>query len=271
MRSNNPVFNNSAEFNGRGGYGQTAYPQQGYVPGEVVGGTYAPAGRRMSIDSVVQSTGISLVVVVLAAAATWVLTGDINGLDNYNKLYAASIIGGGLAFVLSMVNSFKKVISPALVVAFAAAEGVAVGAISKTVGVFIGEGIVMQAVLGTFAAFAGTLAAYKFLNINVSDKFRKGVVAVMFGMVALSLLEVVLGLFGNGIGLFGMGPAALLFAVAGLVMGVFMLILDFDFIEKGIAYGLDERESWRAAFGLTVSLVWIYTNLLRILAILNQD
>lgn len=291
MRSNNPVFNNSPEFNGQGGRA-AAYPQGGYVQGGYVQGGYPPPPpgaqaypqggyapqapqqtRPMTIDSVVQATGISLAVVVLAAAVTWVLTGDISVEENFSKLYAASIIGGGAAFLLSMVNSFKRVISPALVLAFCVAEGVAIGAISKTVGTFFegGEGIVIQAVIGTFAAFAGTLAAYKFFDIKVGDKFRKGVIAVMFGMVALSLLEVVLGLFGNGIGLFGFGAAGLVFAIAGLVLGVFMLLLDFDFVEKGVAWGIDERESWRAAFGLTVSLVWIYTNLLRILAILQQD
>ena len=78
-------------------------------------------------------------------------------------------------------------------------------------------------------------------------------------------------MFGGELGLFGFGGLGLLFSIAGLVLGVFMLILDFDFVEKGIAAGIDERESWRAAFALTVSLVWIYTNLLRILAILNSD
>ena len=78
-------------------------------------------------------------------------------------------------------------------------------------------------------------------------------------------------MFGNGTGIFGFGGAGLLFAIGGLVLGVFMLILDFDFVEQGIAAGVDERESWRAAFALTVSLVWIYTNLLRILAIFSQD
>ena len=123
---------------------------------------------------------------------------------------------------------------------------------------------------GTFAAFAGTLAAYKFFNIQVGDKFRTFVVAAMFGMVGLGLIELVLSFFGIGIGLFGFGGIGLLFAVAGLVLGVFMLILDFDFVEQGVAAGLPERESWRAAFGLTVSLVWIYTNLLRILAIFSR-
>ncbi len=80
-----------------------------------------------------------------------------------------------------------------------------------------------------------------------------------------------LSFFGVNTRLFGFGTLGLITAIAGLVLGVFMLILDFDFVENGIAAGLPERESWRAAFGLTVSLVWIYTNLLRILAILRGD
>jgi uncharacterized YccA/Bax inhibitor family protein len=127
----------------------------------------------------------------------------------------------------------------------------------------------VQAVIGTAAAFAGTLAAYKILDIKVSNKFRMFVVAAMFGMVALGLLEFVLSFFGAQFGLFGFSTMGLIFAVAGLVLGVFMLILDFDFVEQGIRNGLPERESWRAAFAMTVSLVWIYTNLLKIIAILR--
>ncbi len=93
----------------------------------------------------------------------------------------------------------------------------------------------------------------------------------MFGMVGLGLLSLVLSFFGISTGLYGIGGLGFVFALAGLVLGVFMLILDFDFVEKGVAAGLPERESWRAAFGLTVSLVWIYTNLLRILAIIRGD
>ena len=130
-------------------------------------------------------------------------------------------------------------------------------------------GIVTSAVLGTFAAFAGTLAAYKVLDIKVGDKFRRGVIAGMFGMVGLGLLSLVLSFFGIDTGLYGNGGLGFIFALAGLVLGIFMLILDFDFVENGVAAGLPERESWRAAFGLTVSLVWIYTNLLRLLAILR--
>ena len=132
-------------------------------------------------------------------------------------------------------------------------------------------GVVTGAVLGTFAAFAGTLAAYKFFNIKVGDRFRTFVIAAVFGMVGLSLLSLVLNLFGVDLGLFGTGALGILFAIAGLVLGVFMLILDFDFVEQGIANQIPESESWRAAFAMTVSLVWIYTNLLRLLAIFSSD
>ncbi len=232
----------------------------------------------MTIDSVVMATGISLGVVILTAAATWILTGDITNDPEgaIPALTAAILIGSLGAFGLSMVNSFKRIISPPLVLAFAALEGVALGALSKLFDAVYGAdagwgGIVTQAVIGTFAAFAGTLAAYKFFEIKVGNKFRTFVIAAMFGMVALSLMEVVLSLFGAGIGLYDNGALGLVFAIAGLVLGIFMLILDFDFIEQGIRNGIPERESWRAAFALTVSLVWIYTNLLRILAILQSD
>lgn len=279
MQSNNPVFRRSEEFNrsGAGGYqgfGEPGQPYPGYgQPGQPVP-TPTTGQGRMTIDSVVQSTAITLGVTFLVAAATWLLTPGLDEAragDSLGPLYAAAVIGGGLAFVLSLVNSFKRVVSPALVLAFAAAEGLALGALSKSFDMVFDGGIVIQAVLGTFAAFGGTLAAYKFFDIKVGNKFRTFVIAAMFGMVALSLLEVVLGLFTEGLGLFELGAVGLLFSIAGLVLGVFMLILDFDFVEQGVRNGLPERESWRASFGLLVSLVWIYTNLLRILAILQQD
>jgi uncharacterized YccA/Bax inhibitor family protein len=288
MQSNNPVFRRSEAFNGAStnAYGNQTYPgngatHQGYgqAPGYDQQQYAAPpttTGRPMTIDSVVQKTGISLAVVIVFATLTWWYIGDIRPTAadverNTSILYAALMIGSLGAFGLSMVNSFKRVVSPALVIAFCALEGVALGALSKFFDAYFGDGIVTQAVIGTFAAFAGTLAAYKFFNIQVGNKFRTFVIAAMFGMVGLGLLEMVLGAFGNQLGLFGFGSLGLLFAIAGLVLGVFMLILDFDFVEQGVAAGIEERESWRAAFALTVSLVWIYTNLLRILAIFSQD
>ncbi|MCY7397194.1 MAG: Bax inhibitor-1/YccA family protein [Nocardioides sp.] len=269
MQSNNPVFRNSEEFNRVGG-GQMSDPSTWGtgLPGTPTQTSSAP----MTIDSVVQKTGISLAVVIVTALATWVLTPEITTTSgNVSSIFAALTVGMLGAFALSMVNSFKKVISPALVLLFCAFEGVAMGALSKLFNSMFEGNIVMSAVIGTFAAFGGTLAVYKFFNIQVGTKFRTFVIAAMFGMVALSLMELVLGAFGSGTGLFGFGGLGTLTAIAGLVLGVFMLILDFDYVEKGVAAGIPERESWRAAFAMTVSLVWIYTNLLRLLAIFSQD
>jgi uncharacterized YccA/Bax inhibitor family protein len=292
MQSNNPVFRNSDEFNGRGtnAYGNEVYggsgtAHQGYgtatAPDPSTWGVGTPGDTRsstgpMTIDSVVQKTGLALFVVLVTAFATWILTpslgseNDVLSSDAISQLSAAMAIGGLGAFALSMVNSFKRVISPALVLAFCALEGVALGAFSKFFDYQYGGGIVIQAVIGTFAAFAGTLAAYKFFDIKVSNKFRMGVMAAVFGMVGLSVLQLIVGVFGGDLGFYGTSAVGFLFSLVGLVLGIFMLILDFDFVENGIRAGLPERESWRAAFALTVSLVWIYTNLLRILAIMRR-
>jgi uncharacterized YccA/Bax inhibitor family protein len=274
MQSNNPVFRNSDAFNGRSTYASpTGYTDPStWSTGAPGSGTGAPPAveDRITIDSVVQKSAIVLGVIVLTAAATWVLTGDLNSEDDLAQLGGLILVGGGLAFVLSLVNSFKRVVSPALVLAFAAAEGVMLGAFSKTLESFY-DGVVSGAVLGTLAAFAGTLGAYKVLNIQVGDKFRRGVIACVFGFVGVSLLDFLLHFAGLDFGFNGFGTLGLLMSVAGVVLGVLMLILDFDFIERAVAAGAPERESWRAAFALSVSLIWIYTNLLRILAILQSE
>ena len=296
MQSNNPVFRRSEEFNSTNAYGNQTYAgngasHQGYgqtgytdpstwgtgTPGQG-GPGYATApvdNRRMTIDSVVQKTGISLAVVIVAALATWILTPSITdtALENgdLGGLIALMTIGSLGAFALSLVNSFKRVVSPALVLAFCAFEGVALGGLSKFFDAQFGEGVVMGAVVGTFAAFAGTLAAYKFFNIKVGAKFRMFVIAAVFGMVGLSVMELVLSMFDAQLGLFGVSQLGMVTAVLGLALGVFMLIMDFDFVEQGVANGLPERESWTAAFAMTVSLVWIYTNLLRILAFFSDN
>ena len=285
MQSNNPVFRRSEEFNSANAYGNQTYAGNGgytdpstWNVGQPGQPAQAPApvatGGPMTIDSVVQKTAISLAVVIVTAAITWVMSPSIDAnttqpADISGLIAVASLASLG-AFVLSMVNSFKRVISPVFVLLFCAFEGVALGGISKVFDMAY-PGVVTSAVIGTFGAFAGTLAVYKFFNVKVTDKFRKMVFAAMLGVVAISLIEVVLSLFGAELGLFGMGGLGLVFAIVGLALGVFMLVLDFDFVEQGVANGIPEREGWRAAFAMTVSLVWIYTNLLRILAIMRGD
>ena len=149
--------------------------------------------------------------------------------------------GAMLGLVLSLVNSFKKVISPALVLAFAVVEGVFVGAFSKVIADYVGDPtIVFQAVLATMVAFGGTLAAYKFFNIQVTDKFRKVVTIAMFSFVGVMLLNFVLSMTGvlESGGLRGFNTLGLVVSAIAVVIAVFMLILDFDFVERGVAAGL---------------------------------
>lgn len=292
MQSRNPIFARASGFNGKANaYGNQTYAGNGAThegfgdpstwgtgtPGAPDTGTSTGTSTdqgRMTIDSVVQKTGVTLGLVVLAAAATWVLTGDptqfgSDGDSAASTLYTISLVGALGGFALAMVNSFKKIVSPGLVMAYAVLEGVFVGAMSKVFQASFGDGVVTGAVLGTIAAFGGTLAAYKFFNISVTDKFRKWVTAAMFGFVAVALLDFVLHFFGADFGFNGFGTMGLISSVIGVGLGVLMLILDFDFVERGIAAGLPERDSWRAAFGLTVTLVWIYIELLRIFAIVS--
>ena len=293
MQSRNPVFARAEGFNGKGNvnaYGNVTYPGSGQsyagygspstwsvgTPGSPSSPPTAEAYQGpMTIDSVVQKTGITLAVVFVAAAVTWLFTGDVASRSSLSALYGLSMVGALGGFALAMVNSFKRVVSPALVIAYAALEGVFIGGFSKVVANYFGgtengTSIVVGAVLGTVAAVAGTLAAYKFFDIKVGNRFRRWVVGLMFGFVAVALLDFVLGFFGSSFGFNGFGPVGLLSSVVGLGLGVLMLILDFDYVERGVRAGLPERESWRAAFGLTVTIVWIYIELLRILAILNR-
>jgi uncharacterized YccA/Bax inhibitor family protein len=232
----------------------------------------------MTIDSVVQKTGITLGVVVLVAAITWVSTGDIDTQAQLNGLYGISVLGAIGGFALAMVNTFKRIVSPPLILVYAALQGLFVGAFSKALETAFVDpnnpqqgGLVIGAVIGTMAAVAGTLAAYKFFNIRVGSRFYKWVVAAGMGFLAITLLDVVLGFFHAEIGFNGFGALGLLMSVLGLGLGVLFLILDFDQVERGIAAGLPERESWRAAFGLTATIVFIYIEILRILAILRGD
>jgi uncharacterized YccA/Bax inhibitor family protein len=274
MQSSNPVFARSAEFNGKG---TQTYNDPSQWQVDLNGSpTHTERGAgRMTIDTVVEKTGITLLVLAVAAGITWVVSGDL-GADGSaaGKAYGLALGGALIGFVLAMVNSFKKIVSPALVLAYAVVEGVFVGAFSKIIAAWVGDpSIVFQAIVGTMVAFGGTLAAYKFFNIQVTAKFRKVVMISVFAFVGATLLNLLLTATGvvQGGGIREFNTLGLLVSCAAVVLAVFMLILDFDYIEQGVAAGLPERESWRAAFGLTVTLVWLYIEILRILAILKGD
>jgi uncharacterized YccA/Bax inhibitor family protein len=219
----------------------------------------------MTLDDVIVKTSITLGVVVVAAALSWWRTPD-------NLVTPVFLAGMLVAFVLAMVLSFSRRINPALVMAYAAAEGVFLGIFSKFIAGYVGSSdVIVQAVLATMVTFALTLATYKYFAIKVTPRFTKMVIIGTLAFGGVLLINLVASLFGYHTGIGGFGAMGLLFAALGAGLAVFNLILDFDMVERGVAAGAPQNEAWRAAFGLTVTLVWLYINLLRILAILRGN
>jgi uncharacterized YccA/Bax inhibitor family protein len=287
MESRNPILSSSETFNGKAvrsyghqaypaggqghpGYGQVSTAPQGTDPSSWQYPSTPSVEERMTIDSVVNRTAITLGLVVLAAAFTWVFLPDGSSPGEADYVSVAWIGGALVGAGVGIYLSFKRVVSPPLIMLYAVAQGFFLGAASEAFE-NIYDGIVVQAVGGTIAAFVATLAAYKFFNIQVTPRFQKFVVIAGIGFFVLTFFDFILYQFGAEIGLNGMGPLGLIFSVVGLALGIFFLILDFDLIERGIAVGAPESESWRAAFGLTATLIFIYIELLRILAILRGD
>ncbi|MFF0288304.1 Bax inhibitor-1/YccA family protein [Streptomyces sp. NPDC005262] len=294
MRSSNPVFSRRGFSRDNGYAGFNAAPQAGapvtgadpYAQGAAAnpyatnpyaqqdtryGAPQAPARTgAMTIDDVVTRTAITLGTVVLGAALAWALLPVDEA--NLGKSYGIAIGAALVAFVLSLIQSFKRKPVPALIVSYAAFEGVFLGVISSAVSTYIGPGVVMQAVLGTMCVFAGVLLAYKMRWIRVTRRFYGFVMAAAMGFMLLMVVNLLFAVFGGGDGLgFRSGGLGILFGVIGIILGACFLALDFKQVEDGIAYGAPREESWLAAFGLTMTLVWIYLEMLRLFSILSGD
>jgi uncharacterized YccA/Bax inhibitor family protein len=273
LRSSNPILSKKDAFTpaapqyGQSGYGQSPYAYH-QVPTPEYGQqtVQAPEGR-MTLDDVVTKTAVTIGVLMLTAAASWFAMPD-------SLQFPALIVSGLVGFVVVMAVSLRRIVNPGLVLVYAAIEGVFIGLISKYFE-NIYDGIVAQAVLGTFAAAGVTLAAYKFFNIRVTPKFQKVVIISTIAFAVAMLANFLLSLAGVNLGLRdgGTGPVSILavgVALFGAVLAVLNLVLDFDYIEKGVAIGAPARESWRAAFGLTVTMVWLYVEILRLLSYIRR-
>ncbi|GAA4916549.1 Bax inhibitor-1/YccA family protein [Streptomyces coeruleoprunus] len=287
MRSSNPVFsrrgfsrdNGYAGFNaqqqaggpaaGTNPYATNPYATNPYAQqdGQLGAPTQAPARTGvMTIDDVVSRTAITLGTVFVTAALAWFLLPVDPA--NLGKSYGIAIGAALVAFVFAMIQSFKRKASPALILAYAAFEGVFLGVISSAVTTYVTAGAVPQAVLGTMSVFAGVLIAYKMRWIRVTRRFYGFVMAAAIGFVLLMAVNMLFAVFGGGDGLgFRSGGLGIMFGIIGIILGACFLALDFKQVEDGITYGAPREESWLAAFGLTMTLVWIYMEFLRLVQI----
>ncbi|MBB2913382.1 putative YccA/Bax inhibitor family protein [Streptosporangium becharense] len=224
--------------------------------------SYAPpAQRTMTIDDVVVRGFITLGTLVVSAAVAWVL----------NLGMAAMIAGVLVGLVLGLIVSFKQSTNPVLILGYSVAYGVAVGVISHVYNDLY-NGIVFQAVVGTALAFGAMLTVYALRIVRVTPKFTKFVVAAALALMGLALVNLLAGFFiEDGIGIRSGGPLAYVFSVAAILVGCFFLLLDFDEVERGVRAGAPEKYSWLMAFGLTVTLVWIYLEILRFLSYFTSN
>jgi len=276
--TSNPVFRSLpkqqggyAQFgSGVAGAQQVAYQAEPYT-------TQYPSqtgvSRPMTIDDVVTKTGITLGVLSIVAVISYFLVSA-----NLALAMPFTLVGalGGLALVL--VATFgRKQDNPAIVLSYAALEGLFLGAISFVMANIVVSGanagsLIGQAVLGTIGVFAGMLVVYKTGAIRVTPKFTRMLVASMVGVLVLMLGNFVLSMFGTHDGgpLRNGGTMSIIFSLVVIAIAAFSFLLDFDAADQMIRAGAPEKAAWGVALGLTVTLVWLYLEILRLLSYFQQ-
>lgn len=221
---------------------------------------------RMTYDDVIMKTVFTLGLVLVGAALGWMIP---------VLMWPGMIVG----LVLGLVNSFKKEPSPALILAYALFEGMFLGGLT---GILEQQfpGIAIQAILGTLSVFAVTLVLFRNGKVRATPKMTRFFIIALAGYALFSLLNFGLMMFGvldNPWGMRGMDipgtniPFGVVLGLLAIGLAAFSLIVDFTSIEQGVQRGLPTKYSWTAAFGLTVTLVWLYVEILRLLAILRGN
>jgi uncharacterized YccA/Bax inhibitor family protein len=261
LESRNPVFSSNEGFR-RGGHATFTTPSATELQGMYDAPSATPIQTgRMTLDDVVVRTATLFSVLVVAAAAMYVVVKP--GLP---IVLGAAVVG----MVLGLVVSFSKTVRPALILAYAAVEGVFVGGISYWYAQAFGSQIVPQAVLGTLVAFGTMLVLYKTGVVRNSPRFTRVLLIAGVSYLVFGLINLGFALF-SGSSVYNIGGLGILISAAGVVLASLFLVLDFDFVEQGIRNGLPQQFAWTAAFGLVVTLVWLYLEILRLLAILQNN
>jgi len=233
---------------------------------DLAGGQYRSLddlASRMTLSGTVNKTGILLVCAIVTAAWTWHLFLQSRDISDVTPWMLVGMLGG---LVFAMVTIFKKEWSPVTAPVYALLEGLVLGGLSAVLDLRY-PGIAIQAVSLTFGTLFILLLAYRSGMIKVTQKFRLGIVAATGGIMVFYLLQMVLGFFGfhftsiNGSGPIGIGFSLIVVGIAAL-----NLVLDFDFIERGVEFGAPKYMEWYGAFGIMVTLVWLYLEILRLLS-----
>ena len=222
----------------------------------------ATGSNTMTLEGTINKTSLSLLVLMIAAFYTW------NNISPGLMIFGA--IGG---FIVAMITVFKKHLAVYTTLIYSGLEGLFLGGISKFYEIQYGDGIVGQAVFLTFSIFAVLLFAYKSRIIKPTENFKLGVFAATGGIVLFYFISIIMSFFGSGIPIMNPSNASMFsicFSVFVVVIASLNLVLDFDFIEGGVENGAPKYMEWYGAFGLLVTLVWLYLEILRLLAKLQS-
>ncbi|MGD0964961.1 MAG: Bax inhibitor-1/YccA family protein [Candidatus Acidiferrales bacterium] len=235
---------------------------------QVFRGAGAALGEAMTVQGTVNKTAILLVCAVATAAWTWnIFFLHARSPQAVAPLALVGVIGG---LIFAVATIFNKTWAPVTAPIYALLEGLVLGSVSAMLEVRF-PGIAIEAVSLTFGTMVALLLAYRSGLIRVTDKLRLGICAATGGIALFYLMEMVLGFFGvhfsavNGSGAVGIG-----FSVFVVIIAALNLVLDFDFIESGARAGAPKYMEWYGAFGLMVTLIWLYFEILRLLSKLRS-
>ena len=217
--------------------------------------------NKMTIEGTVNKTAISLFLLV----GTGYLT--------FNTINLVLLIGCGIGgFILAIITVYKKEWAPITVPIYAVLEGGMLGGISYMYNSLY-DGIVTNAILLTVGILVSLLIAYRSGYIKVTENFKLGIFAATGGIAIVYLINFFMGFFGSGLGVMSVNkasPISIGFSIVVVIIAALNLVLDFDFIEEGAEKGAPKYMEWYGAFGLLVTLIWLYLEILRLLAKLNS-
>ena len=275
MNSRNPVL--SDKYFRQGGMQDSALSGRMGSAATSFGGANTESARTMSFGGIASATGFMLMFVIVGAWFGWGRVLETRGLDSLGRTLVSTsmptgwLIGSGLTgFVLVLICTFRPPLARFLAIPYSIAEGIFLGIITHMYDAQT-NGIALQAVIATLAVFLVMLAMYGLRILRVTPKMFKAVTAATLGIAAMYLVGFVASLFGadfrfwNDASPLGIGISLVIVGVAA-----FNLLLDFDFIERGVANRAPAHMEWFAALGLIVTIVWLYLEMLRLLSKLNR-